>query len=173
MTESQSFSSDLCLRILNDIPLNQVYDKFIHRPEVQGLSANRYILLKIIKENLIPVLKEDKLVGVYECTLLYHLLTHKYISLPHLMLHHMTESKTKLNKPYGVILTDIFAANDILEVTHCRARYFDMEYFTHCGLVNIDETFYMKREFQDLPEGVRVAHAPRRSMSSIRSSRAS
>ncbi|VFQ85746.1 unnamed protein product [Cuscuta campestris] len=80
ISDSQDFNADFFLRVLNNIALDHVFedqDYFLRRPNVQDLTANRFILLKILKENVIPVLNKNKQVGIYECTLLYLLLTHK------------------------------------------------------------------------------------------------
>ncbi|VFQ84582.1 unnamed protein product [Cuscuta campestris] len=136
-------------------------------PNVQDLPANRFILLKILKENVIPVLNKDKQVGVYECTLLYWLLTHKKINLPSIILKHMYECSGRQNKPYGMLLTHIFAKREILEVRPTRVRYLDAECLGYCGLVKIGEEYYMKKEFQNLDEATRAEYGPQRSLSSV------
>ncbi|VFQ78629.1 unnamed protein product [Cuscuta campestris] len=159
ITDSRDFNSDSCLRVLNNIALNHVFEDpnyFPRRPNVQDLPANRFILLKILKENVIPVLNKDKQVGVYECTLLYWLLTHKKINLPSIILKLMYECSGRQNKPYGMLLTHIFAKREILEVRPSRVRYLDAECLGYCGLVKIGEAYYMKKEFQNLDEATRA-----------------
>ncbi|VFQ80904.1 unnamed protein product [Cuscuta campestris] len=126
-----------------------------------------FILLKILKENVIPVLNKDKQVGVYEYTLLYWLLTHKKINLPSIILKHMYECSGRQNKPYGMLLTHIFAKREILEVRPSRVRYLDVECLGYCSLVKIGEAYYMKKEFQNLDEATRAEYGPRRSLSSV------
>ncbi|VFQ96732.1 unnamed protein product [Cuscuta campestris] len=170
ITDSRDFNSDSCLRVLNNIALDHVFKDphyFLHRPNVQDLPANRFTLLKILKENIIPVLNKDKQVGVYECTLLYWLLTHKKINLPSIILKHMYECSGRQNKPYGMLLTHIFAKREILEVRPSRVRYLDAECLGYCGLVKIGEEYYMKKEFQNLDEATRAEYGPRRSLSSV------
>ncbi|VFQ75207.1 unnamed protein product [Cuscuta campestris] len=161
ITGSRDFNSDSCLRVLNNIALNHVFEDpnyFLHRPNVQDLPTNRFILLKILKENVIPVLNKDKQVGVYECTLLYWLLTHKKINLPSIILKHMYECSDRQNKPYGMLLTHIFAKREILEVRPSRVRYLDAESLGYCGLVKIGEEYCMKKEFQNLDEATRAEY---------------
>ncbi|VFQ67085.1 unnamed protein product [Cuscuta campestris] len=50
MAESDSFSIEECLRLLNTNP--KAGDTSLRRPEVQGLKANNFILLKIIRTDL-------------------------------------------------------------------------------------------------------------------------
>ncbi|VFQ74785.1 unnamed protein product [Cuscuta campestris] len=161
---------DFCLRVLNNIPLDHVFedsDYILRCPKVQNLTANRFILLKILKENIILVLKKDKLVGIYEGTLLYLLLTHKKINLPSLIIQHMHECSGCLNKPCGMVLTHIFAKQGILRVRPSHVRFLDAECLGYCGLVKVGDTYYMKREFQNLDAKTRAEYGPRRSMSSI------
>ncbi|VFQ87024.1 unnamed protein product [Cuscuta campestris] len=168
ITDSRDFNSDSCLRVLNNITLDHVFEDphyFLRRPNVQDLPANRFILLKILKENVIPVLNKDKQVGVYECTLLYWLPTHKKINLPSIILKHMSECSGRQNKPYGMLLTHMFAKREILEVRPSRVRYLDAECLGYCDLVKIGEEYYMKKEFQNLDEATRAEYGPRRSMS--------
>ncbi|VFQ67216.1 unnamed protein product [Cuscuta campestris] len=170
IANSRDFNSDSCLRVLNNIALEHVFEDphyFLRRPNVQDLRANRFILLKILKENVIPVHNKDKQVGVYECTLLYWLLTHKKINLPTIILKHMHECSGRLNKPYGILLTHIFSKREILEVRPSRVRYLDAECLGYSGLVKIGAEYYMKKEFQNLDEATRVEYGPRRSMSSL------
>ncbi|VFR00767.1 unnamed protein product [Cuscuta campestris] len=141
--------------------------KYSRRPNVQDLPTNRFILLKILKENVILVLNKDKQVGVYECTLLYWLFTHKKINLPSIILKHMHECSNRLNKPYCMLHTHMFAKREILEVRPSRVRYLDAECLGYCGLVKIGEEYYMKKEFQNLDEATRAEYGPRRSMSSL------
>ncbi|VFQ76134.1 unnamed protein product [Cuscuta campestris] len=170
ITDSRDFNSDSCLRVLNNIALDHVFEDphyFLRRPNVQDLPANRFILLKILKDNVIPVLNKDNQVGVYECTLLYWLLTHKKINLPSTILKHMHECSNRLNKPCGMLLTHIFAKREIHEVRPSRVRYLDAECLGYCGLVKIGEEYYMKKEFRNLDEATRAEYGPRRSMSSL------
>ncbi|VFQ79197.1 unnamed protein product [Cuscuta campestris] len=144
ITDSRDFNSDSFLRVLNNIALDHVFEDphyFLRRPNVQDLPANRFILFKILKENVIPVLNKDKQVGVYESTLLYLLLTHKKINLPSIILKHMHECSNRLNKPFGMLLTHIFAKREILEVRPSRVRYLDAECLGYCGLVKIGEEY--------------------------------
>ncbi|VFQ79940.1 unnamed protein product [Cuscuta campestris] len=127
----------------------------------------RFILLKILKENVIPVLNKDKQVGNYEYTLLYLLLTRKKINLPSIIIQHMYECSGRQNKPYGMLLTHIFAKQGILEVRPSRVRYLDTECLGYCGLIKIGEEYYMKKEFQKLDAATRAEYGPRRSMSSL------
>ncbi|VFQ76060.1 unnamed protein product [Cuscuta campestris] len=170
ISDSQDFNADFCLRVLNNIALDHVFedpDYFLRWPNVQDLTANRFILLKILKENVIPILNKDKQVGIYECTLLYLLLTHKKINLPSIIIQHMYESSGRQNKPYGMLLTHIFAKREILEVRPSRVRFLDAECLGYCGLVKIGEEYYMKKEFQKLDAVTRAEYGPRRSMSSL------
>ncbi|VFR01254.1 unnamed protein product [Cuscuta campestris] len=170
ITNSRDFNSDSCLQVLNNIALDHVFEDpnyFLHRPNVQDLPANRFILLKILKENVILVLNKDKQVGVYECTLLYFLLTHKKINLPSIILKHMHECSNHQNKLYGMLLTHIFAKREILEVRPSRVLYLDAECLGYCGLVKMGEKYYMKKEFQNLDEATRAEYGPRQSMSSL------
>ncbi|VFQ84066.1 unnamed protein product [Cuscuta campestris] len=158
IADSRDFNSDSCLRVLNNIALDHVFEDphyFIRRPNVQDLPANRFILLKILKENVIPVLNKDKQVGVYECT------------LPTIILKHMHECSGRLNKPYGILLTHIFSKRGILEVRPSRVRYLDAECLGYSGLVNIGAEYYMKKEFQNIDEATRAEYGPRHSMSSL------
>ncbi|VFQ81451.1 unnamed protein product [Cuscuta campestris] len=111
--------------------------------------------------------EEDKLVRIYECTLLYLLLTHKKINLPSIIIQHMYESSGRQNRPYGMLLTHIFAKRGILEVRPSRIRFLDAECLGYCGLVNIGDDYYMKREFQKLDTETQAEYGPRRSMSSL------
>ncbi|VFR03179.1 unnamed protein product [Cuscuta campestris] len=72
-----------------------------------------------------------------------------------------------LNKPYGMLLTHIFAKREILEVRRSRVRFLDAECLGYCGLVKIGEEYYMKKEFQNIDEVTRAEYGPRRSMSSL------
>ncbi|VFQ77967.1 unnamed protein product [Cuscuta campestris] len=142
ISDSQDFNSDFCLRVLNNIALDHVFedpDYFLRRPNVQDLTANRFILLKILKENVITVLNKDKQVGIYECTLLYLLLTHKKINLPSIIIQQMYECSGRQNKPYGMLLTHIFAKRGILEVRPFRVRFLDAE---RLGEVRLPCTYY-------------------------------
>ncbi|VFQ63998.1 unnamed protein product [Cuscuta campestris] len=170
ITDARDFNFDSCLRVLNNIALDHVFEDphyFLRRPNVQDLPANRFILLKILKENVISVLNKDKQVGLYECTLLYWLLTRKKINLPSIILKHMHECSNHLNKPYGMLITHIFAKREILEVRPSRVRYLDAECLGYCGLVKMGEEYNMKKEFQNLDEATRAEYGPRHSMSSL------
>ncbi|VFQ60841.1 unnamed protein product [Cuscuta campestris] len=170
ISDSQDFNADFCLRVLKNIALDHVFedpDYFLRRLNVQDLTANCFILLKMLKENVIPVLNKDKQVGIYECTLLYLLLTHKKINLPSIIIQHMYENSGRQNKPYGMLLTHIFSKREILEVSPSRNRYLDAECLGYCGLVKIGEEYYMKKEFQKLDAATRAEYGPRRSMSSL------
>ncbi|VFQ73975.1 unnamed protein product [Cuscuta campestris] len=63
---------------------------------------------------------------------------------------HMQECKSRLKNPYGMMLTHIVAHHGILEPRPFCVHYLDAECLGYCGLVKIGETYYMKREFQDL-----------------------
>ncbi|VFQ90180.1 unnamed protein product [Cuscuta campestris] len=76
----------------------------------------------------------------------------------------MYECSGRQNKPYGMLLTHIFAKREILE--SC-VRYLDAECLGYCGLVKIGEEYYMKKEFQNLDEATRAEYGPRCSMSSL------
>ncbi|VFQ97334.1 unnamed protein product [Cuscuta campestris] len=79
----------------------------------------------------------------------------------------MHECSNRLNKPYGMLLTHIFAKREVLEVRPSRVYYLDAECLGYCGLVKIGEEYYMKKEFQNLDEATRAEYGPRRSMSSL------
>ncbi|VFQ66977.1 unnamed protein product [Cuscuta campestris] len=162
MAEFDSFSVDECLTLLNTNP--KAGDTSLRRPEVQGLTANNFILLKISRENLVLVVNKDKLVGML---LLYYILTHRRISLPHFINQHLFEASGNLNRPYGMLLTHIFAKHGILELSPSRFRYLDAECLGYFGLVKIGATYYMKRKFERLDDATRARFGPRRSTSSV------
>lgn len=174
--ETPTFKVEDATRTLSGIPLDRVFedpDYTTRRPAVQNLSSNNFILLKLLKENIIPAVNKDKQIGVFETTILYFLLTHQKISLPHIMVQHMHEAKTKSNKPYGMAITYILAKKGILELSPYNPRLFDTEYLVHCGLIKVHNVFYTKNEFQILPSVTQARFAPRRSTSSIPSNLAS
>ncbi|VFR03164.1 unnamed protein product [Cuscuta campestris] len=82
----------------------------------------------------------------------------------------MYESSGRLNKPYSMVLTHIFAKHGILEIRHSGIFFLDAKCLGYCGLINIGDTYYMKWEFQNLDVETRAENGPRRSMSSIPSS---
>ncbi|VFQ80958.1 unnamed protein product [Cuscuta campestris] len=79
----------------------------------------------------------------------------------------MQECSNRLNKPYGMLLTHIFAKREILEVRLSRVRFLDAECLGYCGLVKIGDEYYIKKEFQNLDEATRAEYGPQRSMSSL------
>ncbi|VFQ83173.1 unnamed protein product [Cuscuta campestris] len=141
--------------------------------EEEAFADPHIIEGRTLKQDDIPVpvleliQEQDNQVGVYECTLLYWLLTHKKINLPFMILRHMHECSGRQNKPYGMLLTHIFSKREILEVRPSRVHYLDAECLGYCGLVKIGEEYCMKKEFQNLDEATRAEYGPRRSMSSL------
>ncbi|VFQ96104.1 unnamed protein product [Cuscuta campestris] len=80
----------------------------IVRPKREFLNVNQQILLKILKECLLPTGSNDSIVGMLECAIVYLLEVESLVRFPMMMMNHMWIHKGYGQLPYGMALTKVF-----------------------------------------------------------------
>ncbi|VFQ84457.1 unnamed protein product [Cuscuta campestris] len=80
----------------------------IVRPKREFLNVNQQILLKILKECLLPTGSNDSFVGMLECAIFYLLEVESLVRFPMMMMNHMWIHKGYGQLPYGMTLTKVF-----------------------------------------------------------------
>ncbi|VFQ76020.1 unnamed protein product [Cuscuta campestris] len=87
---------------------NGVEHSGIVRPKREFLNVNQQILLKILKECLLPTGSNDSIVGMLECAIVYLLKVESLVRFPMMMMNHMWVHKGYGQLPYGMALTKVF-----------------------------------------------------------------
>ncbi|VFQ85223.1 unnamed protein product [Cuscuta campestris] len=87
---------------------NGVEHSGIVRPKREFLNVNQQILLKILKECLLPTGSNDSIVGMLECAIVYLLEVESLVRFPMMMMNHMWIHKGYGQLSYGMALTKVF-----------------------------------------------------------------
>ncbi|VFQ72969.1 unnamed protein product [Cuscuta campestris] len=102
---------------------NSVEHSGIVRPKREFLNVNQQILLKILKECLLPTGSNYSIVGMLECSIVYHLETNSLIQFPVMVMQPMWIHKSHRQLPYDMALTKVFRKAKIKLEKHHKRNY--------------------------------------------------
>ncbi|VFQ83880.1 unnamed protein product [Cuscuta campestris] len=95
----------------------------IVRPKREFLNVNQQILLKILKECLLPTGSNDSIVRMLECAIVYLLEVESLVRFPMMMMNHMWIHKGYGQLQYEMALTKVFRRAKIKLEKYQRRNY--------------------------------------------------